>query len=973
MHPGWIAIAIACLPYLASLVLPFIGKGRRKRTTRVMTGTAAACLLLAACLYPAIDEGGVVRQTLAWMPDLGLNLIFRVDGLTWLFLVLASGIGLLVGIYAAYYMPPEYPLVRFFSLLLAFMGSMLGVVLSGNVIQMVFFWELTGLFSFLLIGYWHHGESARDAARTALIVTASGGLCLLAGVLLIGHVAGSYDLDVILAAGDRLRHSALYLPALLLVLLGALTKSAQFPFHFWLPQAMSAPTPVSAYLHSATLVKLGVFVLLRFWPVLAGSEAWFWLLGGTGLASLLLGAWSAMFQQDLKGILAYSTISHLGLVVMLLGLGSTLGAVAAIFHIVNHATFKASLFMAAGAVDNETGTRDLRRLGGLRHVMPITTTLALISGAAMAGVPLLNGFLSKEMFFAAALGSHQGAFLDTAIAVLAVVAAGLSVTYSVRLLASTFFGPVREDYPRVPNEPPRWMRFPIGFLALACLAVGMLPALVIGPFLHNAAVAVLGARTPAYDLAIWHGLTPPLLMSVVALIGGCTLYLALRHFLMHREGPPLLQRISLKRGFERALVLLTDNLPALQRRVFPERRLQVQLLLLVVVAILATLAAMNGVGRLADSLAPQGSRVDPGFALLWLLGGACAVGAAVQAKFHRMAALILSGGAGLVVCITFVWLSAPDLAITQLLVEAVTAILILLGLRWLPKRIKGLSPITRRARYRRRRDVLIAAGAGTGIATLALAAMLHPVSDTVSRFFLQNALPHAGGGNVVNVILVDFRGFDTLGEITVLVVVALTVFALLRRFRPATESVGATKQQQRALRRRTDNPSSTRPNDPVLADYLAVPAFLIRLSVPFMALFGAHLFLRGHDLPGGGFAAGITVTVALIVLYMARGARWVEAHLRVAPLRWMGLGLLLAVMAGTGSMLAGHPFLTSFTEHVELPVLGAVPLVSAMLFDLGVFCVVVGACSLILIALAHQSLRRPVTSMAATTNEEAES
>ncbi len=394
MPPSWIAIVIACLPYLASLALSSLSRGHRRRTVRLMTGTAALCLLLTLALYPAIDGGDAVQQIVPWLPDLGLELVFRVDGLSWLFLVLASGIGMLVGIYAAYYMPPEYPLVRFFSLLLAFMGSMIGAVLAGNVIQMVFFWELTGLFSFLLIGYWHHGESARDAARTALIVTGSGGLCLLAGVLVIGYVAGSYRLDVILASGDLLRDSPLYLPALLLVLAGALTKSAQVPFHFWLPQAMSAPTPVSAYLHSATLVKLGVFALLRFWPVLAGTDAWFWLLGGAGLASLLVGAWSAMFQHDLKGILAYSTISHLGLITMVLGLGSALGAVAAIFHIVNHATFKASLFMAAGAVDNETGSRDLRQLGGLRHVMPVTTALALISSAAMAGVPLLNGFLS---------------------------------------------------------------------------------------------------------------------------------------------------------------------------------------------------------------------------------------------------------------------------------------------------------------------------------------------------------------------------------------------------------------------------------------------------------------------------------------------------------------------------------------------------------------------------------------------------
>ncbi|HET7663060.1 MAG TPA: monovalent cation/H+ antiporter subunit A, partial [Rhodanobacteraceae bacterium] len=924
MPYAWIAIALACLPYLASIGTLLIGHRRRKRTTWIMTTTAAVCLVLAVLFYPAIDDGGVVRESIAWIPGLGLDFILRVDGLTWLFLMLVCGIGLLVGIYAAYYMPGDHTLVRFFALLLAFMGSMLNVVLSGNMIQMVFFWELTGLFSFLLIGYWYRGESARDAARTALIVTGSGGLCLLAGALLIGHVAGSYDLDVILAAGDRIRHSALYLPALVLILIGALTKSAQFPFHFWLPSAMSAPTPVSAYLHSATLVKLGIFVLLRFWPVLAGTDAWFWLLGGAGLISLVLGAWSAMYQNDLKGILAYSTISHLGLIAMLLGLGSTLGAVAAIFHTVNHATFKASLFMAAGAVDNETGTRDLRKLGGLRHVMPITATLAIIASAAMAGVPLLNGFLSKEMFFAVALGSHHGPTLDTVIAVLAVAGAGLSVTYSLRLVASTFFGPVREDWPRVPNEPPRWMLFPIGFLALACLAVGIFPARVIGPTLHNAALSVLGTQIPDYSLMIWHGLTKPLMMSVVALIGGCLLYVIAHNYLMRRDGPPLLRHISFKRIFERALVALTDTLPAWHRRLFPERRLQVQLSLLVLAALVV---ATVSVGSLTGDLTLRGVGIDPGFALLWLLGGICAVAAAILAKFHRMAALILAGGVGLVVCVTFVWLSAPDLAITQLLVESVTTILILLGLRWLPKRIKGLSPETRRARYRRRRDVLIAACAGTGLAALAFAAMRHPVADTVSRYFLEHALPDGGGRNVVNVILVDFRSLDTLGEITVLAIVALTVFALLRRFRPATESIGATNEMRQAMQNAPADEPSTDADNRTPADYLAVPAILMMLAVPFVLLFGTFLFLRGHDLPGGGFAAGITVTLALVVLYMARGARWVEARLRVAPMRWIGTGLLLAILAGVGAIVAGHPFLTSYHGQLDLPVLGTVHVV----------------------------------------------
>ena len=353
--------AILCLPFVAAVVAWLIRGRGHNRAAWLMTGTALLGLALSLCLYPAIFAGGVLRQVIPWAPSLGLDLVLRVDGFSWLFMLLICGIGALVGLYARYYMSPDDPLARFFALLLAFIGSMLGIVMSGNVIQLVFFWEMTSLFSFLLIGYWHNGASARDGARMALIVTSGGGLCLFAGVLLLGHIVGSYDLDVILAAGDMVRAHALYTPTLLLILLGAFTKSAQFPFHFWLSQAMSAPTPASAYLHSATMVKAGVFLLVRFWPVLGGTGQWYWIVGGVGLITLILGAYSAMFEQDLKGVLAYSTISHLGLITMLIGLDSALGVVAAIFHIVNHTTFKASLFMAAGAVDHETGTREIGR------------------------------------------------------------------------------------------------------------------------------------------------------------------------------------------------------------------------------------------------------------------------------------------------------------------------------------------------------------------------------------------------------------------------------------------------------------------------------------------------------------------------------------------------------------------------------------------------------------------------------------
>ncbi len=388
-------IYLLLLPFAGSLVAALLPTHARNAAAGWAALVGAAALVWVATRYPALQGGAVLRQELRWLPSAGIDFSLRMDGFAWMFALLVTGIGTLVALYARYYMSREDPVPRFFSFFLAFMGAMLGVVLSGNVVQLAFFWELTSLFSFLLIGYWHHRKDARRGARMALTVTGAGGLALLAGVLLLGHIAGSYRLDDILGAGEQIRAHRLYVPMMLLVLLGALTKSAQFPFHFWLPHAMAAPTPVSAYLHSATMVKAGVFLLARLWPALAGSEAWFWIVASAGLLTLLLGALLAMFQNDLKGLLAYSTISHLGLITLLLGLGSELAAVAAVFHIMNHATFKASLFMAVGIIDHETGTRDLRRLSGLWQAMPITGTLAFVASAAMAGVPLMNGFLSK--------------------------------------------------------------------------------------------------------------------------------------------------------------------------------------------------------------------------------------------------------------------------------------------------------------------------------------------------------------------------------------------------------------------------------------------------------------------------------------------------------------------------------------------------------------------------------------------------
>jgi len=951
-------LLLLSLPFIGSIVAALLPTNARNMVSLWAAAVALVVAVQLAFLYPHVSAGTVVSERLVWLPSLGVDIVVRLDGFAWMFAMLVSGMGLLVIVYARYYLSAEDPAARFYSLLLGFMGAMLGVVVSGNLVQLVVFWELTSVFSFLLIGYWTHRKDARRGARMAFTVTATGGLALLAGVLLLGHIVGSHELEVVLQAGDVVRAHPLYALALGLVLLGALTKSAQFPFHFWLPHAMAAPTPVSAYLHSATMVKAGVFLLARLWSVLAGTEEWFWIVGGAGLATLLLGSYVAMFQNDLKGLLAYSTISHLGLITLLLGLNSPLAAVAAVFHMMNHATFKASLFMSVGIIDHESGTRDMRRLDGLFRFMPITGTLAIVACAAMAGVPLLNGFLSKEMFFAETVFVTAHPAIAYGLPAAATLAGVFAVVYSLRFGHDVFFGPPPTDCPRQPHEPVHWMRVPVELLVLACVVVGTLPAWSIGPVLALAAQPVVGGTLPEYSLAVWHGFNTPLLMSLVATAGGLLVYLRFADRFKQRRvrGAPMLRGLDGQRLFETLLARASDAARRLTRRT-GTRRLQPQLFAMLLIAGLA------GLGSALIFPLGWGDRarvpVAPEFVLLWVIAGACAIGAANQAKFHRLAALAMLSIVGLAMCITFAWFSAPDLALTQLAVEVVTLVLFLLGLRWMPRRVEQDDPRTAaRARWRRRRDLVLAVGIGVGLSALSYALLTRHAPLSISPFFLEKALPQGGGTNVVNVMLVDFRAFDTLGEITVLGIVGITVYALLRRFRPAREVVDLT-EQQRAPAEATGADLIDRDGDgdDYLPPYLEVPAVLVRLLLPVAGLFAFHLFMRGHNEPGGGFVAGLVVAIAFIAQYVVSGTRWVEARMPLMPTRWIAVGLFIALATGLGSLTLGYPFLTTHTAHVSWPLVGEVHLPTAAIFDLGVFAVVVGSTLLLLTAIAHQSLR----------------
>lgn len=936
-------LILILLPFVGAIAAATISVNARNAAATLAALVMLAGLAILAVLYPPIGEGQTLRAVITWIPTLRLNLSIRIDGFAWMFVGLVLGIGVLVVIYARYYLSKSDPVPRFYAFLLAFTGAMLGVLVSGNIIMLVIFWELTSLLSFLLIGYWYQNPAARDGARMALIVTALGGIGLLASMLILGRIVGSYDLDLVLASGAVIRAHPLYPVVLGLFLLGAFTKSAQFPFHFWLPGAMAAPTPVSAFLHSATMVKAGVFLLIRFSPALGGTETWFFAVTGTGMATLVIGAMIALFRHDLKGLLAYSTISHLGLITALAGIGSTGAIVAAIFHIANHAVFKASLFMAAGIIDHETGTRDMRRLSGLMRVMPYTGTLAIVASAAMAGVPLLNGFLSKEMFFAEAVGWHNGTWLDNNLPYIALLASIFAVAYSLRFIMTVFFGPPPTDLPKEPHEPVPWMRRPVELLVLTCLVVGIVPGLALGPILNMAAQSVLGADTPYFSIALWHGFNTPLKMSLVAMVVGSALYLLMaRRISEGPEGPPLLHRLRAQKMFERGLLAFSWKWPRVLHRLLGTERLQWQLRLLVLAAIAG--AAVPLWGALHPVPSPLFTVLNPAFALMWLVGAACAIGAAWMAKYHRFAALVLLGGAGLVTCLTFAWFSAPDLAVTQLLVEITTTVLLLLGLRWLPTRKESIpGDNLASARIRRLRDLGIALVIGVGMAAIAFVVMTRPPIRNIGDWFLRNAYHEGGGTNVVNVILVDFRAFDTMGEITVLAIVGLSVYALLRRFRPAAESAERPQQQQ---------------VEPLgLNEHMFVPSVIMQWMFPVMIVLSAYFFFRGHDLPGGGFSAGVTLAIALLLQYIATNVRWIEARLTVLPIRWMGAGLLIAGVTGMGAWLFGYPFLTGHAQYVRLPLVGAIPTATAMLFDLGVFALVVGATVLMLIAIAHQSLR----------------
>lgn len=908
---------VVLLPLIGTLV-PFFTERFGRNLCALSVAILPAWSLILVLMYAGdIFDGQSIRQTIEWIPAMGLDLSFRLDGLSLLFLLLILGIGLLVILYARYYLSSKDSMGQFYSYLILFMSAMVGIVISNNLIQLWMFWELTSISSFLLISFWSHKSDARKGARMALTVTGAGGLALLAGLLMLGNMVGSYDLDTVLASGDVIRAHAHYPIALILVLLGAFTKSAQFPFHFWLPHAMSAPTPVSAYLHSATMVKAGIFLMARFYPALAGTDLWFLMVSITGLITLLLGAYIALFKHDLKGLLAYSTISHLGLITLLLGLNSDLAAVAAIFHVINHAIFKASLFMAAGIIDHESGSRDMRKLNGLMKYMPYTATLAIVAALSMAGVPLLNGFLSKEMFFAETLNLSMLGSLSWMIPLLATVGAAFSVAYSLRFIHDVFFNGEPIDLPKTPKEPPRYMKVPVEILVALCLLVGIFPAYIVGDLLSVASLAVLANGLPTYSLAIWHGLNIPLFMSLLAMVGGITIYYNRRHLFQFQSQFDEPDAKHIFEGVVQWIVNATERIVetfengSLQRYIF---------LLLMFTLVMAAFP-------LFDLTQNMGSREQIPLDGVTITGAVLMILSAIATVVwhrRRFLALTFLSVVGLIVSLAFAQFSAPDLALTQLSVEIVTIILLLLALFFLPQSTQKES-----SNRRLSSDLLVSSLIGCVIGTICFAMLTTPL-NTISDFFLANSKTGGGGTNVVNVILVDFRGFDTLGEITVLGIAALGIYKLIAKMRISMPT--------------RDDKGRAWSNDPHPMMFEMVSQSLLPLAL----LVSAYIFLRGHNVPGGGFIAGLITAVAIIQQYIAHGVQWIKPRVKIDYQWLIAGGILIATATGLGSWIFDKPFLSTWFDYFDLPWVGEFELASAMVFDLGVYLTVVGAVMLIL-------------------------
>lgn len=832
-----------------------------------------------------------VSWSAEWIPGLDINLSLRLDGLSFLFAGLISGIGALIQIYALAYLRESDSRFSFHLYLTLFMLVMLGIVMSDNILLLFVFWELTTITSYLLIGFNHESKTSRKNALQALIVTGSGGLALLAGLILLGMMAGSYELNTIVAQADVIAQHEWFIPSLILILLGAFTKSAQFPFHFWLPNAMAAPTPVSAYLHSATMVKAGIYLLARLSPIYAHSDVWFYALVITGSITAVWCTFVALKQTDLKLMLAYSTNVALGKLTLLLGMGTELAVSAALIFILAHSFYKAALFMVVGNIDKATGTRDIDQLYGLKSVLVISMIAGTIAALSKAGFPPLLGFLSKEYMYKAALE------LNAWILFVLFMVNVLMVALTIMLVVRPFF--TRAD--RAPLEAKRvemkktmWVSpllLALGSLIIPLVGLAWLDRYVVFP---GATDILLSAEPKATSL--WHGVNVPLALSATTLALGYVVYL------IYPAVSAFFQQLNVfVPKAENVFEQIIDGMMALakwQTKLLQQKKLSRYVLLFFAVLAVALIAQVAFVPL---SLSGQLSNVafyEVGIALLLI--GAALVCTLSQSRLLAISAL---GMIGFMTTLVFMIYSAPDVAKTLLLVETLMVVFLALLMRHMPR----LTTVPEHSINRKLVNALIAGTIGASVTLLLLVITSQPMDSSVSDFFAENSFPGGHGRNIVNVILVDFRAFDTLGEVVVVVIAGIAAVSLLNT---------RAKKQNR-----------------IQSLIFATTAHIV---AALMLVFSVYLLLRGHNEPGGGFIGALIAVIGFSLLMFAESPKYVRARLHFKPLLIALSGIALSLISGGLSFAFDKPFLTGLWWK------DLIPLGTPLVFDVGVYLAVIG-------------------------------
>ncbi|WP_026867375.1 MULTISPECIES: Na+/H+ antiporter subunit A [Jeotgalicoccus] len=738
-------------------------------------------------LIPTVSTDGPIHQNLNLMPRIGMNFDVYIDGLGLLFAILISGIGALVVLYSIGYLSKEEKLGNFYVYLLIFMTAMLGIVLNDNVLMLYFFWELTSISSFLLIAFWYTKDKSIYGAQKSMLITFFGGFMMLGGFIVLYIITGTFSIREMIGNVDLIIDSNLAPFAVVLILLGAFTKSAQFPFYIWLPDAMEAPTPVSAYLHSATMVKAGLYLVARFTPVFAFSELWVWIILLGGLITLVWASFNAIKQDDLKGVLAFSTVSQLGLIMSLLGVGAlavatganeeifTVAVVAAVFHIINHATFKGSLFMVAGILDHETGTRSIRKLGGLLTLMPISFTMTLVTALSMAGIPPFNGFLSKELFLEAMFEiSHANfsALADWSVLfpILGIVGSIFTFVYSLKLIHGVFFGDRSYDTPKEPHEAPALLLISPIILSALVIIFGLFPNILSGTIIDPAAMSILGTDTALNtQISHWHGFNNPALWATVAIIViGGVMYIFRNSWMFiydyHKE------HFTLNYLYDQGLLYSQLGSKKATDGVMTGffRDYMVYIFgFFVLFSIITTF--FTGLPITFDDFADVGIQ-DMVLVIIILISLAI-----IMMTRSRMVSIIMLGAIGFSMALFFAFFRAPDLALTQLSIETVTTTLFLVCFYHLPKKSKHEETIKFKFT-----NFIISVGVGAVVILFGLSAYSNRLFESISQFHIENVYELAAGGNMVNVILVDFRGYDTLMETLVFGIAGIGIYALMK-------------------------------------------------------------------------------------------------------------------------------------------------------------------------------------------------